>query len=436
MENQVMHFRRSLNGVAVLLCIHLFICCEAQHVSVIAKGWAGNSINTVIFRKNALVSDGKLQYAAWYDSSGQVMLAKRTLGNDHWEVRRTPLKGNIADAHNSISIVIDGTGFLHMAWDHHASKLRYCRSVRAGSLELSRELSMTGLNESKVSYPEFYSLRNGSLLFLYRDGASGNGNLVINRYDRSTKQWVRIQSNLLDGENKRNAYWQACVDGRDTIHLSWVWRESSDVASNHDLCYAKSGDGGKTWLRSDNSRYGLPITVANAECIQKIPQGSELINQTSMTTDGQGDIYIASYWKGGTDAAPQYRLVSFTGGRWMTEQVSDRHLDFSLSGAGTKKIPVARPLVLANYKTVFYFFRDAERGNRLSVFTKKKAGGRWAVQDIYKEDLGQWEPLYDPALWRTKKEIHFFLQRSSQGDGEKTEQSLPQAVKIFEWKQR
>jgi hypothetical protein len=431
-----MHLKKRLDLFSILLCLHVFIFSEAQPVSTIGNGWAGNSINTVIFRKNALVSDVHFQYAAWYDQDGWVVLGKRSLDSAHWEVHRTQYKGNIHDAHNSISIAVDGAGVLHMAWDQHASPLRYCKGIRAGSLELTGEMPMTEMNESKVSYPEFYSLHNGTLLFLYRDGASGNGNLVINRYDPVMGLWLRVQSNLLDGENKRNAYWQACVDDNDIIHLSWVWRESPDVSSNHDLCYARSGDGGKTWVRSDNTPYSLPITAASAEYIQKIPPGSELINQTSMAADGRGRVFIASYWKNAGDRAPQYRLVYFDGGKWKTEQVSDRHLDFSLSGAGTKKISIARPLVLVNRDAIFYFVRDAERGSQLSMYTRSVNASSWTVTDIYTGDLGQWEPLYDPAMWRRTKEIYFFLECTSQGDGETTEPTAPQPIKIFEWKQK
>ena len=33
-------------------------------------------------------------------------------------------------------------------------------------------------------------------------------------------------ANLVSGEGKRNAYWQAVTDKKGTIHISWVWRES------------------------------------------------------------------------------------------------------------------------------------------------------------------------------------------------------------------
>jgi hypothetical protein len=44
---------------------------------------------------------------------------------------------------------------------------------------------MTGETEKSVSYPEFYRMPNGNLLFFYRNGASGKGNLVVKSYDIS-----------------------------------------------------------------------------------------------------------------------------------------------------------------------------------------------------------------------------------------------------------
>ncbi len=103
------------------------------------------------------------------------------------------------------------------------------------------------------------------------------------------------------------------VDGEGYVHVSWVWRESPDVASNHDLCYARSLDGGETWQTSLGVKYKMPITEATAEKACEIPQASELINTTSMDADTLGRPYIATYWKTKGSIAPQYRLVYFDG---------------------------------------------------------------------------------------------------------------------------
>ena len=269
---------------------------QSEHARLIpiANGWARNQVNTVIFRRNSLTTHGRSQYVAFYDSYKRVILAKRRLGAEHWQIKRTQYKGNSEDAHNSISIAVDGDGFLHMAWNHHNSPLQYCRSIRSGSLELEPMVAMVGKNEERVTYPEFYSLPGGNLLFLYRDGVSGGGNLVLNHYDLKKKRWIRVQDKLIDGEGERNAYSQMAVDQKGIIHLSWVWRESPDVATNHDMCYARSSDGGKTWQKSSGEQYQLPITAKTAENVWRIQQGSELINQTSMYADARSRPYIVN----------------------------------------------------------------------------------------------------------------------------------------------
>ncbi|HEX7014421.1 MAG TPA: BNR repeat-containing protein [Cyclobacteriaceae bacterium] len=377
-----------------------------------------------------------MQYTAWYDSVGRVILAKRDLETNDWSFRRTELTGNTADAHNAISIMVDGEGYLHIAWNHHNSRLQYRRSVAPGSLILTGNVPMTGTNEDDVTYPEFFRMPSGDLIFMYRSGASGRGNLVMNRYITKTQTWERIHTVLIDGEGERNAYWQACVDVQGTIHLSWVWRETPDVASNHDLCYARSRDGGSNWERSDGRAYALPITAENAEYAFRIPQGSELINQTSMYADDRGRPYIATYWAD-DDGIPQYQLVYHDGKAWHRQQISQRKQAFTLSGPGTKRIPMSRPQVVVERNgrkvNVMLVYRDAERGSRVSVaMTDNLRGGRWGHFDITDFSVGAWEPTYDTELWKSQHRLQLFVQRSGQGDGEEMEELEAQEVSVVE----
>jgi hypothetical protein len=407
----------------------------------VGPGWANNSVNAVVFRKNALASHGDTQYIAYYDNDACVVLGKRKLGGTRWELRRTQYRGNARDAHNSISIMVDGAGVLHMAWDHHNDPLRYAHATAPGSLLMTDRLPMTGRDEHAVSYPEFHRLPDGNLLFLYRDGGSGRGNLVVNRYDAGTGKWIRLHDNLVSGEGRRNAYWQAYVDDRGTVHLSWVWRESPDVASNHDMAYARSRDGGVTWERSDGVAYGLPVTAASAEYAAHIAQGSELINQTSMAADRDGNPYIASYWRAAGEAVPQYHVLYRAGNAWRRFDLPYRTTPFSLGGMGTKAIPIARPQIMVKQRNgkpaALLVYRDEERGSKVSVadipdFTQP----RWHVHDLTKTPVGAWEPSFDTELWRRTGELHLFTQEVRQVDGEGMAQSEPTMVRVLEWTPR
>jgi len=401
-------------------------------------GWANNSVNAVIFRKNSLVTFRGTQYIAYYNNDGFVVLGKRQTGSANWQLQPTPYKGKATDAHNTISIMVDGDGYLHIAWDHHNNPLNYCRSISPGSLELTGRLTMTGSNEQKVSYPEFYTMPGGNILFFYRNGGSGNGNLVINEYSVSTKKWAPVQTNLVDGEGQRSAYWQACVDAKGAIHISWVWRESPDVASNHDMCYARSLDGGKTWEKSTGEKYTLPINAATAEYVCRIPQKSELINQTSMAADEAGNPFIASYWKDQGDSIPQYHVIYKTGKQWEVQNLHLLTTAFSLSGMGTKRIPVSRPQIITwksgKYLSAAIIFRDAQRGDKAVAATCANIQkGKWTIIDLTNNSLGDWEPTYDTELWKEKGILNLFIQHVVQADAEGNSATPPQLVQVLEW---
>ena len=411
---------------------------EVRLVNV-GLGWANNSVNVVSFRKNSLVTTRDTQFIAYYDAQQYVVLGKRRLGDTAWILHRTQYKGNAADAHNTISIAVDGEGFLHVTWDHHNDPLRYARSKTPLSLELGNKLPMTGQAENRLSYPEFYALPNGDLLFFYRDGGSGQGNMVINHYSTAEKSWVQLHRNLINGEGQRNAYWQACTDEKGVMHISWVWRESPDVASNHDLCYARSTDSGRTWEKSTGEKYTLPITAATAEYALRIPQRSDLINQTSMMADDAGNPFIATYWREQGSQVPTYHVVYRERNKWRTVNLAVRHSPFNLSGMGSKRIPIARPQILVNGKgrkaAVAVVYRDEERGSKISVATASRIKKEnWKVMDLTDLPVGSWEPTMDYSRWKATKHLHLFVQQVEQVDAEGKADLPPQLVRVLEWK--
>lgn len=421
----------------IILFIFPLTFLSAQKLIPVAEGWAGNSVNAVVFRKNSVVTYKNIQFTAFYDAQGRLKLAKRRLGKPFSEIVTTPFTGNYKDAHNCISIMVDGAGYLHVSWDHHGHPLRYARSVAPLSLQLTEKMPMTGLNESNVTYPEFHKLPNGNLIFMYRDGRSGRGNLVMNLYSTKTREWKQLHASLIDGENRQNAYWQACVDARGVIHVSWVWRSSPDVASNHNMNYACSRDEGKTWEKSTGEKYQLPIKEAEAEVALLIPQKSELINQTSMTTDEAGNPFIASYWRSNDSSVPQYRIIYKSAGKWISQSLNNRTTDFSLSGVGTKSIPVARPQILVQGKgekaIVSLLFRDRERDSKVSMGTcSNLKTGKWTVTDLTDFSVGDWEPSFDTELWKNKHQLNIFVQKVQQVDGEGLSKVNPERVYILE----
>lgn len=406
---------------------------SAQRLVEVAEGYSSTSVNTAIFRNSSLVTDKGIQYVSYYDADGYLVVGKRDLGTEQWTLHRSQYKGNVADAHNVISMMVDGDGYLHVAFDHHGNELNYCRSTAPGALTLGEKEQMTGKDESDVTYPEFYRMPNGDLLFAYRSGASGRGNLVLNRYELKSRKWTRVQDVLIDGENQRNAYWQLYMDADGRLHLSWVWRETWMVETNHDLCYAYSPDEGRTWYKTTGEKYTLPIRKDNAEYACYIPQNSELINQTSMCTDAEGHSYIVTYWRNADNEVPQCRLVWHDGTSWQHRQIVNRSQDFTLKGGGTKMIPISRPCLAVDEGKAYFMFRDAERGSKVSMaYTDDVKSGEWQVKDLTDFSVDAWEPSYDTELWKAQKKLHVFVQETRQGDGERVKTSAATPIYVLE----
>jgi len=108
----------------------------------IGTAYGANGINAVSFRQNALTSvqvgDDTYQFAAYYRNTGggrrRVTIARRLLGSTEWDIFN--LSGsafgdpnsNATDSHNTISIGIDGDGYMHMSWGMHNNNLIYRKS--------------------------------------------------------------------------------------------------------------------------------------------------------------------------------------------------------------------------------------------------------------------------------------------------------------------
>lgn len=396
----------------------------ARLLPIASDAWSATSVNVIAGLQNSLITDRSTQYAAFYAADSTLVFARREIGSDYWTSVRTGLRGRVADAHNTIALAVDGEGFLHVAWDHHANPLNYARSIAPGSLELGPRQPMTGRHEDSVTYPAFLRLPDGDLLFLYRDGRSGRGNLVLNRYSIRTHAWTQVQPNLIDGEGRRSAYTSAAVDSRGTIHLAWVWRDSPDVATNHDLCYARSNDGGVSWTTVAGAALPVPITAATADYALRIPAARSLMNPPSLGTDEQGQPYIVSYWCPEGSDIPQFHLVTRDADRWAVHQITRRTTPFVLAGTSTKRPPLSRAVVVTRRgwqkpREVYVIYRDDERDGRIvAAECRDLSRPEWNYRELTTGSVGAWEPSLDPAQWSRFAQIHLLVQRVTQRDGD------------------
>lgn len=123
-------------------------------------------------------------------------------------------------------------------------------------------------------------------------------------------------------------------DSQGVYHLAWVWRDSTDAGSNHDLSYARSRDL-IHWENSRGEPIELPLTLRNAEVVDAVPAGGGISNGTlSIGVDAQ-DRPVISYVKYDADGNTQIYNARLEDGGWNIHQVTSWNYRWDLQGAGS-----------------------------------------------------------------------------------------------------
>lgn len=302
-------------------------------------------------------------FIAYYDANRQLTLASCNLKGQAWTYYK--LDSWLGwDGHNSVALGLDKAGDLHIAANMHADRLTYYRTATPGEIRTAEKIAtLTDPQlEQRVTYPMFLRDTKGELVFKYRSGASGNGNEVYVGYDSVTKIWRLLQGGaFVDGEQRRNAYFSGPVLGPDGwFHLAWVWRDSPDASTNHDLSYARSKDL-ISWKRSDGRPYILPITYSTAEIVDPVPVGHGLLNgNVGLGFDGSGRVLIA-YHKYDANGQIQVFLARRDDAGWTSSQITSwRNFGWEFGGKGSfqPRLSVAGPSMLPDGNIAIPIVRD------------------------------------------------------------------------------
>ena len=428
---------------------------EIQQLAVhrLGEAWAANTINTVIFRHHGIFTSGQWQFSAFYPDKHTLRVVKRNLTADSIDTFDISGDYNLCDAHNSISLGMDRVGFLHVSYDHHGTRLRYCRSIAPHSIHgWTDELPMTGAHEETVSYPTFIlpaqgqgqDASNTPLLLLYRDGNWKKGSARFKIYDEATQSWADRPTPILSGAEHKpwtsNAYWNHPVTGTDgSLHLSFVWRTDSigeeQRINNINVCYARSLDNGLSWHTSHNRPYQLPITQVNAETVHPVSPGCNLINQTSMALDSKNRPHIVFY-SDDPHGIPQYQHLRFDGKAWHHKFISERSEAFTLMGKDTLQIPISRPeVVIDRADSVYIIYRGDFTENRMAATRLSPPDYCFTPEHtsiIWDENLGYAEPIIDRRRWQRDNVLTMLVQHNRQPDGDRTHDVLNTPVSLID----
>jgi hypothetical protein len=298
-----------------------------------------------------LLTHDDRQYVACYNADRRMVVAMRLLAEDQFgrfvlpSRSADPPRGRGEsstiqgwDSHNYITMAVDRTGHIHLAGNMHANALTYFRTTTPGDITTLTQIdAMVGTEESRCTYPVFMQGPGGELIFHFRDGYSGSGQEIYNVYDADQQQWRRMLAQpLLSGQGQRNAYQRGPVRGPDGwYHMIWMWRDTPDVATNHDLSYARSRDL-LQWETAAGEPLPLPITIESpGTIIDPVPVNGGLHNSAHRLGFDRQHRVVVTYYKHDDHGDTQAYAARFDDDGWRVRQVSDWKGQHIFRGGGS-----------------------------------------------------------------------------------------------------
>ena len=154
---------------------------------------------------------------------------------------------------------------------------------------------MTGIDEAHVSYPQFFSFRDGPLAFAYRSGVSGDGLWYINVLD--SENWHHISNPIFTncagikhcGDINTVSAYPSDFDHQSGtfFNLAIVWRTTPDVETNYRLSFARTIDLFH-WFATTGKPIPLPMAPETTELVDSVGPDHGLVNNAQVATDTAG----------------------------------------------------------------------------------------------------------------------------------------------------
>jgi hypothetical protein len=326
----------------------------------VAPVWAGHPVGF------ALLTEGKTQYVAYYDDQRRMTVASRALDSKTWT--KVVLPSSVEwDSHNYITLALDRSDQLHVVGNLHVSPLVYFRTKTAGDItSLAPVARMTGQRENRMTYPTFIKGDGGELIFHYRDGESGNGATLYNRYNEKTMTWSRLMDRpLFDGDEKMNAYPIGPLRGPDDYwHMTWVWRDTRDAETNHDLSYARSKNL-LNWETVAGKPVGLPISIKTPGVIlDPVPVNGGIINGTGKIGFDDQKRVVVAYHKFDEQGATQVYLARAANEAWKIHQLTDWSHRWEPKGPGSIPFDVGHSALRSDPRLGLFITLDNAKHGR------------------------------------------------------------------------
>lgn len=388
-----------------------------QVSTVDTNGMANTTMNTTEYNPRFTTYNNN-QYLLYVDNNNRFMMGKRELPDGDWNTSYIGVKSKTREPHWMGSMEIGPKGHIFVTFNNRSDKLKWKKSKYPEDITVWEENKtyMTEKNEDKANHDQFFRLNNGDLIFGFRDGGSGYGDWMLNKWSIEKNSWEALHHPLISGKDKSvNAYvWNPIQSNDGTIHLFWTWRASPDASSNHNILYAQSKDNGKTWLKSNGNKYNLPINKDNAEVVDNISQNSGLHNHGWSSFDKKTHEPYVVYTKNDNEDNTQIILTHLNKNRkWEIEQVTNRNSNANIAGGTPIDYDLARPGVVVgeNGKT-HILVRDRRNSSFPWLIERKNKDSKWQTSIVNFEPLNYSGIHIDQHNW-IKNDILSFISMSN-----------------------
>jgi len=321
-----------------------------EQIIEIDSVWAGHRVGFCLF------TNLDRQYIAYYNANRNMVMGQRNKNEANFLLHQMPAPQRDInakekskrfsatevgwDSHNSITMAVDSKGYIHLSGNMHVDSLTYFRSQKPNDITtLKQYFPMVGPNELRATYPKFMMTKDDQLIFHYRDGGSGNGNEIYNIYDTESQTWSRmLDVPLTDGRGLMNAY-QSQPELREDgwYHVYWVWRDTPDCSTNHDLSYMKSPDL-KQWYDAFDQPITLPATLDQKSLIvDPIPPKGGIINLAAKLCFDRDKKPLFIYHKYDENTNLQLYVAQVKGKKWKSHMITNWDYRWEFSGNGSIK---------------------------------------------------------------------------------------------------
>ena len=273
------------------------------------------------------------QYVAYYNSSLQVVMAKRSLDpttglptsrfSENTVVHTGKTVASATDDHRFITIGFDGAGFLWCGYASHAESMTTGRGVfRMNAAESiataqANETAFSGIASTafdEFTYPVFWRnpLNSDEMYFMFRDGSSGDGVERLLLYTASNTTWVaapgtftsagQFQLNTRSGGTDSIYICPPFITSDGVCHFTYMFRIDSGAATNNsDVCYLAYDMVNGEFRKSDGTVYTNTLqfdsgtSTRSQDKVVDIPTNSNLESdyiQRRIAVDDQSNIYM------------------------------------------------------------------------------------------------------------------------------------------------